>query len=285
MNAVLALAKRNSLCYFRDRGAVFFSLMAVLIVVMLYLLFLRNMLIDSYPDTPGMGNLVDAWVLSGILGIVPVTTSAGALQTLVTDRESGRVRDFLVTPMSPAAFAAGNIISTFVVGIVMSAVTLAICLVYLCATGCPLSVTGAAASAILLIPSALSASIIMYAICSFIRTSGAFSGLFVVVSVLIGFLCGIYMPMGTMPSAMQTIGTLVPASHMGAVFRNLLAGEAMDEAFLGAPAETVDAFRSDMGFDLFLGGFQFDAASSLLYVLGITAVFFAVAVAMVARKR
>ncbi len=74
MNASLALAKRNALCYFRDRQSVFFSLMGVLIVVLLYLLFLRNMLIEPYSDMPGMGNLIDAWVLSGILGIVPVTT-------------------------------------------------------------------------------------------------------------------------------------------------------------------------------------------------------------------
>lgn len=285
MSAVIALAKRNTLCYFRDRGSVFFSLMAVLIVVMLYLLFLRNMLIESNPDIPGMDGLVDAWVMAGILGIVPVTTSAGALQTLVMDRESGRIRDFLVTPVSPAAFAAGNILSTFTVGLAMSAITLALCLAYLVATGCPLSASGVGLSAVLLVPSALSASIIMYAICSFIRTTGAFSGLFVVVSVLIGFLCGIYMPMGTMPSGMQTVGTMVPASHMGALFRDLLAGDALDSAFAGAPSDTVGTFRSDMGFDLSLGGFQFDAATSLLYVAAVTAVFFAVAVVAIRLRR
>ena len=93
MNPSVALAKRNVLCYIRDRQSVLFSLMGVLIVVLLYLLFLRNMLIESYPDLPGMDNLVDVWVMSGILGIVPVTTCAGALQTMVEDRTGGRDRD------------------------------------------------------------------------------------------------------------------------------------------------------------------------------------------------
>ena len=76
MNPSVALAKRNLLCYIRDRQSVLFSLMGVLIVVLLYLLFLRNMLIESYPDLPCMGNLVDVWVMSGILGIVPVTITS-----------------------------------------------------------------------------------------------------------------------------------------------------------------------------------------------------------------
>ena len=284
MSAMMSLARRNVLCYFRDRASVVFSLMAVIIVVMLYLLFLRNMLVESYPDMEGMPQLIDAWVLAGILGIVPVTTSAGSLQTMVEDRAGGRIRDILVTPMTSAQIAGGYIISTFIVGLVMSAITLAVCVAYLAATGCPLSASGIGMSAVLLIPASLSGSIVVYAITSFLRSTGAFSGFFTVVSVLIGFLAGIYMPMGTMPAAMQTIGTLVPASHMAALFRDSLAGDALDGVFAGAPAETLDSFRAEMGFDLSLGGFQFDAGTSMLYVLGITALFFVVAVMGLRRR-
>lgn len=284
MSAMMSLARRNVLCYFRDRASVVFSLMAVIIVVMLYLLFLRNMLVESYPDMEGMPQLIDVWVLAGILGIVPVTTSAGSLQTMVEDRAGGRIRDILVTPMTSAQIAGGYIISTFIVGLVMSAITLAVCVAYLAATGCPLSASGISMSAVLLIPSSLSGSIVVYAITSFLRSTGAFSGFFTVVSVLIGFLAGIYMPMGTMPAAMQTIGTLVPASHMAALFRDSLAGEALDGVFAGAPAETLDSFRAEMGFDLSLGGFQFDAGTSMLYVLGITALFFVIAVMGLRRR-
>lgn len=284
MNAMMSLARRNVLCYFRDRASVVFSLMAVIIVVMLYLLFLRNMLVESYPDMEGMPQLIDAWVLAGILGIVPVTTSAGSLQTMVEDRASGRIRDILVTPMTSTQIAGGYIISTFIVGLVMSTITLAVCVAYLAATGCPLSASGVIISAVLLVPSSLSGSIVVYAMTSFLRSTGAFSGFFTVVSVLIGFLAGIYMPMGTMPAAMQTIGTLVPASHMAALFRDSLAGDALDGVFAGAPAETLDSFRAEMGFDLSLGGLQFDAGTSMLYVLGITALFFVIAVMGLRRR-
>lgn len=278
MNASVALAKRCSLTYFRDRQSVFFSLMGVIIVVLLYLLFLRNTLIESYPDIPGMDSLIDAWVLSGILGIVPVTTCAGSLQTMIEDKADGRDRDILITPMTSSQIALGYILSTFIVGIVMSLLTFAICIAYLAATGCPLSAIGVLESLVLLIPSALSASIVMYAISSFLNSTGAFSGLFTVVSVLIGFLAGIYMPMGVMPDAMNVVGTLVPASHMAALFRDTLAAEALNDAFGSMPATELAEFRMDMGFDLHLGGFDFSAETMIAYALIVTAAFFAVAV-------
>ena len=47
MSGITSLARRCCLLYFRDRGAVFFSLMASLIVVMLYLLFLRDSMVSG----------------------------------------------------------------------------------------------------------------------------------------------------------------------------------------------------------------------------------------------
>ncbi len=284
MNGAIALAKRNVLCYFRDRAAVVFSMMAVIIVIMLYLLFLRNILIESYPDMDGMSGLIDAWVMAGILGIIPVTASAGSLQTMVEDRSTGRIKDVLVTPMPPSKIACGYILSTFIAGLAMSAMAMAVCVAYLAATGCPLSASGLAATALLLVPSSLSGSIIIYAIASFLRSTGAFSGFFTVVSVLIGFLAGIYMPAGTMPSGMQAVSEIVPASHMASLFRDSLAGDALDSVFAGASPEALAGFRHDMGFDMSLGGFSFDAASGMSLVAGATALFFVIAVLGMKRR-
>ena len=254
-------------------------------MVLLYLLFLRDILISSYPEMDGMPHLIDAWVMAGILGIVPVTASAGSLQTMIEDRVSGRDRDIAVTPLSRWEIVGGHVLSTFASGLVMSLLALVICLVYLVAVGCPLSAAGVAECVVLLIPSALSGSVIVYAMVSFIRSTGAFSGFFTVVSVMIGFLAGIYMPMGTMPEAMQIIGTLVPASQMAALFRESRCSDALADVFAGAPADVLGGFRTDRGFDLALGGFEFSAAASLAYSLAVAAVFMAIAVLAVRRSR
>ena len=285
MSSVVSFAKRCCLLYFRDRGAVFFSLMASLIVVMLYLLFLRDSLISGNEGIKDMGHLVDAWVLSGILGITAVTCSAGALQTMVTDRSDGKVSDFKVTPMGPYQLAAGYVLSTFIVGLIMSYAILVIAVAYMAMTGCPISVSGTIISAVLVIPAALSGSVIMFTISTFIKTVGAFSGMYTVVSVAIGFITGIYVPFGSMPSVIGSSAVFVPATQMSSLFRKYLAGEAMDNSMEGAAAETVAEFRMDMGFDLFIGDTEFTVLMSLLYVLAVTAVFFLIAVWSVRRKQ
>lgn len=278
MNGMFALAKRNTLCFFRDRSSVVFSLMGVIVVIMLYLLFLKNMLVESYPEIPGMSHLMDSWVLSGILGIVAVTTSAGSLQIMIEDKTGGKIKDIMMAPMRPSHIAAGYIISTFVVGLMMSIITLVIAVVCLVVTGCPVSVGGIAVSVVLLIPSSLSGSVIIYAVTSFLKSTGAFSGFFTVISILIGFLTGIYMPMGTMPGAMNTVCTLLPATHMASLFRQNLGSEALNDIMSSAPAGTIDDFRLDMGYDLSLGSFNFTPSMSIIYVFLISLLFFFIAV-------
>lgn len=282
MSDVMAFAKRNCLAYFRDKAAVFFSLLGVLIVVLLYLIFLRSMLIDSIvPKFEGISNvdhLVDAWVLSGIMGIVSVTTSAGALQIMVQDKVDGKFRDTMMTSMSPAKITAGYVLSTFLVGAIMSLITLVISVVYLLITGCTVSFVGVILSILLVIPASLSSSIIIYALTAKIKSPGAFSGFFTVVSVLIGFLAGIYMPIGTMEKPMQVIGNLVPASHMASLFREALSGDMLNSIFSGLPQSSLDQFKHDMGYTLCIGSFEFTPLTSLIYVFVITLVFFLIAV-------
>jgi len=282
MSAVSSLVRRNVACFFRDRSSVAFSLMAVMIMIILYLLFLRNTLLESNPGE-GMDSMMDAWVMAGIIAIIPVTASAGCLQVMVEDRANGRERDILVTPMSPVQIAAGHILSTFLVSLAMSLIAFVACIACLFAASCPMSAEGVLASLALILPSSLSGAIIIFATTSFIRSAGAFTGFFTVVSVVIGFLAGIYMPMGTMPEAMRVIGTLLPATQMASLFRDSMAGEALDNALTGAPADVLADFRTDMGFDLSLFGFQFDFVSSLGYVIAVSAVFFIVAAVGVKR--
>ena len=285
MNAILNFSKRCCLLYFRDKGAVFFSLMASLIVIMLYVLFLRDSLVSSNSDVKDMGHLVDAWVLSGILGITAVTCSAAALQNMITDRCEGKDSDFKVTPLGPYGLAAGYVLSTFIVGLIMSYIMLAVAVVYMTVTGCPISASGTIISAVLVIPASLSGSVIMFAISTLVKTSAAFSGMYTVVSVAIGFVTGIYIPFGSMPDAIGAASVFIPATQMSSLFRKYLAGEAMDNSLGDAPAATLHEFRVDMGFDLFIVDTEFTVAMSLIYVLIVTVAFFLFAVWNVRRLK
>ena len=285
MNDVLALVKRNCLCYFRDKASVFFSLLGVLIVILLYLIFLKDMLVDSFMnEISGMvtrdsvKEYVDAWVMAGILAIVSVTTSAGSLQTMISDRVAGRDRDTKMTSLSPAKISAAQVLSTFFVGQIMSLIAFAIAIGYLAMTGCEMSAVGIVETLLLTVPASLSGAIIVYTLTCRMRSEGAFSGFSTVLGVLIGFLTGIYMPLGTMSEGMQTIGSMMPATHIAALMRQSLSTEAFNKIMTGAPPETYDEIWYTMGYQIKLFGMEFSPLMSVLYVVIVTAVFFGLAV-------
>ncbi len=293
MNEIFAFAKRNCLIYFRDRSSVFFSLLGALIVILLYLIFLRNNLVDSiaaalpasFPyDMDSVRGMVDAWVLSGVIAIVSVTTTVGAFQTMIQDKVDGRYRDALMTTMSPVMISASYVFSTFIVGLIMSVITFVISVIFLMITGTSLSIQGTLLTLVLTVPASLSSSIILYAIVSGIKSAGAFSGLCTILSVLIGFLTGTYMPLGTMEGWMQNVSALVPATHIATVMRNIFGKDSFNAVFSTAPTDVADNIWNMMGYDITLFGFDFTPLMSMLYVIGVTAVFFVIAVAVSRRN-
>ena len=291
MNDILALTKRNCLCYFRDKASVFFSLLGVLIVILLYLIFLKDMLVDSFMteisemvSRDSVKEFVDAWVMAGILAIVSVTTSAGSLQTMIGDKVSGKDRDTKMTSLSSAKISAAYILSTFLVGQIMSIIAFVIAVGYLAATGCEMSAVGIAETILLTIPASLSGAIIVYTLTCRMRSEGAFSGFSTVLGVLIGFLTGIYMPLGTMAEGMQTVGSLIPATHIAALMRQTLSTNAFDKIMTGAPPETYDEIWFMMGYQIELFGMEFSPLMSIIYVAAVTLVFFGIAVFLTKKK-
>ena len=289
MSGILILAKRNAQCFFRDKGAVIFSFLTALIVLILYFLFLRNVLIDSIfhgswsiMSDDQIPALMDTWAMAGVVGIVSVTSCAGSLQCLVEDKVTGKIVDFKMTSMKSWHIALSYVLSAFFVGLVISAATLAVALIFMFSTGSSMPLTDVLLCILLLIPSTFSSAIIMFSLASFIRSMGAFSGFTIVMSTIIGLLYGIYMPMVNLPGSVIFVGNLMPATHMAALFRQILCFGPLEQVFL---PEDAAIFNKDMGVDIYLGDFQFDALSSLLYALGISALFFIASVLLMRAKR
>ena len=66
-----AFMKRNLKVFFRDKSSVFFSLLAVLIVLGLYVLFLGDQLVKSFEDKlEDPKRLMDSWIMAGILAVI-----------------------------------------------------------------------------------------------------------------------------------------------------------------------------------------------------------------------
>lgn len=246
---MLAIARRNVKLFFRDKGGVFFSLMSVFIVLGLYALFLKSTILGGDLEAlEGAGRLVDSWLIAGVLAVAAVTTTLSGYGAMVEDRARGVDRDFAVSPASSGALLGGYILSALAVGLVLCAVTFAAGQVYLVAAGGkllpPLQMVQALGVTAL---SVAASAAMLYFLTLFIKTQNAFTGACTVVGTLVGFLTGVYIPIGTLPSAVQVVVKCFPPTHGAALLRQIFTAGPMETTFAGVPAGLVTQFKEEMG--------------------------------------
>src|SRR4030067_1637252 len=109
MTIIVNLIKRNLKLFFRDRASVFFSFLAVFIIIGLYVLFLGNMMVEGFGEVLGDDARfsVDSWIMAGILSVVSITTTLGAFGIMVDDKTKNILKDFLSSPFKPSHVCLG----------------------------------------------------------------------------------------------------------------------------------------------------------------------------------
>ena len=259
MTSVLAIVQRNLRLFFRDRMNVFFSLLGAIILFVLYTLFLARLQIDGLKETFPQASeeeiraFVDTWMFAGIVMLSTITTGLGALATLVDDGESGRFRDFLVSPVRRTQLVLGYLIAAVVVAVVMSMIVLALSILYLgifdATWLAPITVLRIAGITVLCCAgfTALSALIV-----SFIRTNAAFSGFSTVIGTVLGFVAGAYIPVGSLPVAVASTINALPFAQGAMLLRREFTQETLT-TMAGDDAEAADALREFYGIDAYVG--------------------------------
>ena len=138
------LTKRPLLIFLKDTAAVFFSILAPLIILLLYVLFLGDVQINSIkaslpPDFSVDESLVrafvDSWMLSGVMSVSCITVSLSANTVMVQDKERGFNKEILASPVSKGLVTIGYFLYNLVVTVFICTIVYAICLIYLAASG------------------------------------------------------------------------------------------------------------------------------------------------------
>ena len=104
---MLTFAQRNLKLFFRDKSAVFFSLLAVFIIIGLYALFLGDVWTDSLSDLANARQLMDSWIMAGLLAVTSITTTMGAFGVMVDDRSKKIDKDFASSPIQKGSAFCG----------------------------------------------------------------------------------------------------------------------------------------------------------------------------------
>lgn len=288
-----AFIKRNLLLYFRDKASVFFSLLAVLIIIGLYLLFLGDSWVKSMDDIKNAKVIMDSWIMAGLLAVVSLTTTMGAFGIMVEDRHNGISKDFYSSPVSRLNVTGGYIFSACLVGIIMSLITFVFAQIYIVAKGGDMLGFAAILQVLGLIALTCLANTAMVGfVVSYLKSQNAFSTASTVIGTLMGFIAGIYMPMGIMPESIQYVIKAVPVAHAGALFRQILLetplneGFALNQAVNPAAVQTArEEFCETMGIKLFAGETFIKPSYSIAYLAVTSLIFFSLTVLAYRRKK
>jgi len=288
MTVIINLVKRNLKLFFRDRTSVFFSLLAVFIIIGLYVLFLGNMMTRNFENLLGSNTrfAIDSWVMAGILSVTSLTATMGAFHIMVEDTTKKILKDFLSAPLKRTQLAVGYIISSFIVGVIMSIAALVLAEIYILAGGGNLLGLMSLLKLLgVMLLSVFAGSAMVFFIVSFFKSSSAFSSASTIIGTLIGFLTGIYIPIGSLPSAVQTAIKIFPISHAAALFRQIMMEVPMSKAFVNAPTQAITGFKQMMGIVFFFGEKELSPLTSILVLIVTGVVFLALTVVNISIKK
>ena len=256
---VSGLVERSLKIFLKDKASVFFSLLAPLIVLGLYLLFLGDIQMDGIKaafegapiDDKLLKSFVDSWMLAGVVSVACVTVSFSVQGITVQDREKGVLNDMLASPISRGIIDLSYLISNFVVTLCICLIVLAVAFVYVAITGWTLSFVDVVLLIALTIMSVLSASVISTLVGLAFKTSSQHSAFVGIISAVIGFVMGAFMPLSAFPKGVQYVTLFVPATYSAALYRNLFmrgALEKIDAALPGAGNGLKGSFSMELDF-------------------------------------
>ncbi|VEU79936.1 ABC transporter permease [Haploplasma axanthum] len=232
MYQISNLVKRNIKIFLRDRTAVFFSFLSVIIMLGLYFLFLNNMYSSYLPDviTEKQKNFITtSQMMGGIIVINTLTLSLGMMGNMVNDIYFKKIESFLVTPVKRSRIFISYYLSTMIVTYILSLLMWLFTIVYVViTTGYSYSfLTIISVSLLLLLFTFISTSIMIFMV-SFIRSVNAFGTVSGIFGTLIGFVSGIYMPLSILPKAMTYISSVVPFTHMTVLLKQKLLADPLN---------------------------------------------------------
>lgn len=283
---MIAFAVRNLRIFFRDRAAVFFSLLAVFIIIGLYALFLSDVWTAELEGFTGVRYMMDSWIMAGLLAVTSVTTTMGAFGVMVEDRSKKIYKDFSVTPVRRGSLAGGYVISAVTIGIIMSVITLILAELYIVSGGGELLDAGEMLKTLgMIVFSTIANTSMVLLIVSFFKSANAYATACTVIGTLIGFLTGIYMPVGNLPEGVQWVVKCFPPSHSALLFRRIMMEAPVSQSFSGAPAEVTDGFMHQMGVVFDFGGTDASPWVSVAVLAVSAAVFYALSVYVMSRKK
>ncbi len=282
MNKLVCLTKRNCAVFLKDKAAVFYSLLSMVIVLVLMGVFLGDMNVSAITnilsqyggernaalDSENAKVLVSYWTLSGLMVVNALTVTLTVLGTLVNDKTNNKLKSFYTAPVSKFVVALSYIASAVLIGFLFCALTLAGYMLYIYMNGgTVLSVDALLMVMGYTLVNVTIFSIVMYLFALIVNSASAWSGIATIVGTLVGFFGAIYVPIGSLPGQVATALKCFPILHGTSLMRKVMCEDALGETFTNMPVEVIEVYREEMGIDILMNESLISDEFQLLFML------------------
>ena len=236
MRGISGLIKRNLLLFFKDWQSILFSLLTSIIVLILYLLFLKGTFVSAIQSAmeqyPGLASMVpqkdiamfaNLFLLSGILGSAMISVPFSCITVVVKDRANKVDYDILSTPLKRGQIIFAYFVSAVLTSILLNSIILAVGLIGIRMQGkMYLNISQVIKAFSIVALGSISASAIFMIVVLFFKTVSACEAFFGILSAASGFVIGAYIPISQFSNEVQTVCNLFPASQITIMLRNIL---------------------------------------------------------------
>ena len=265
---MFALMKRNIKIYFANKPGVVMSCFGALISFVIYIGFLQQNLVDSWQNVSHAKQLLDLWMLGGIVSIAGITTSFQALGQMVKDRESRAIDDMKLTNLTPISESMAYVASALIISCLMQVITFLVMAIYFSVVDkVNIQSTVYLAALGFMLLGAIGATLLNLVIVLFINSSTTFSRLSAVIGAAAGFMVATYMPYGTLSKTAQNIVKLFPSSYEAASFRSLLLNKLSQE---DVPDEMRQKLIEYLGIHFKFGSHQLTNGDNVLVIIAMS---------------
>jgi multidrug/hemolysin transport system permease protein len=211
---------------------------------------------------------VTLWTCAGIVSINAVTVTLAVYSSMIKDRTEGRLGSISTAPVSRLTISAAYVTAAWLCSCIICVLTLVLSEIYcIVKGGVYFSLLSHLKLFCMIGANSFTYAALMYLAAVLVKTQGAWSGMGTVVGTLVGFLGGIYLPIGSLAENIGNILKCTPVIYGAKMFRSIMTEEICSEIFTGTPEMLQREYLDAMGVSIDFFGVSVSNTACVMILL------------------
>ena len=193
-----------------------------------------------------------------------LTVSTSVIGIYIDDIKSHAIDCFYSAPVKRSIVSLSYIAASMMVSMMMCLATLGVFLAFIVLDGGEmLSLTSLLKVIVGIALNVVLFSIVAYGISLGLKSSKGWSTFASISGTLVGFLGGVYLPMGFLPKGVASVLKFLPFLHGASILRKSCVQAALDKTFDGCPSEIATNYQEYVGITVKAGGHVLSTAAQV----------------------